>query len=40
MLILGNSAALKMQKETAFANGCLFFVGAFTALETISKSGV
>jgi hypothetical protein len=40
MLILGNSEARQMQKEAAFANGCLFFVGAFTALESISKSGV
>jgi len=40
MLILRNSEARQMQKEMAFANGCLCFVGAFTALETISKSGV
>jgi hypothetical protein len=29
-----------MQKDSVFANGCLFFVGAFTALESISKGGV
>lgn len=40
MLILGNSETRKMQKDSVFANGCLFFVGAFTALENISKSGV
>ncbi len=40
MLILGNSEARKMQKDSVFANGCLFFVGAFTALENISKDGV
>jgi hypothetical protein len=40
MLILGNSETRKMQKDSVFANGCLFFVGAFTALENISKGGV
>jgi hypothetical protein len=40
MLILGNSEVRKMQKDSVFANGCLFFVGAFTALESISKGGV
>lgn len=40
MLIVGNSETLKVQKDSAFANGCLFFVGAFAALENISKSGV
>ena len=39
-LILGNSEALQMQKESAFANGCLFFVGAFTSLESIAKAGL
>jgi len=40
MLIIGNSETQKVQKDSVFANGCLFFVGAFTALENISKSGV
>lgn len=41
MLILGNySETLEIQKDLVFANGCLFFVGAFIALENISKSGV
>jgi hypothetical protein len=40
ILILGNSEALRIQKDSVYANGCLFFVGAFTALENISKSGV
>jgi hypothetical protein len=40
MLILGNSETRKMQKDSVYANGCLFFVGAFTALENISKSGL
>ena len=40
MLILGNSETRRMQKDSVFANGCLFFVGAFVALENISKGGV
>lgn len=40
MLILGNAEVRKMQKDSVLANGCLFFVGAFTALENISKGGV
>jgi hypothetical protein len=39
MLILGNSDVRKMWKDLVFANGCLFFVGAFSALESISKGG-
>ncbi len=40
MLILGNSEVRNMLKDSVFANGCLFFVGAFVALENISKRGV
>jgi hypothetical protein len=40
MLILGNSEVRNAQKDLVFANGCLFFVGAFVALEDISKSGL
>jgi len=40
MLILGNAENHAAQKDRIFANGCLFFVGAFTALENISKAGV
>lgn len=40
MLIVGDSEVLNMQKDSVFANGCLFFVGAFVALENISKGGV
>ncbi len=40
MLILGNAENRKMPKDSTFANGCLFFIGAFTALENMSKGGV
>jgi hypothetical protein len=40
MVILGNSEVLNMQKDSVFASGCLFFVGAFVALENISKGGL
>lgn len=40
MLILGNSETRKMLKDSVFADGCLCFVGACTALENISKGEV
>lgn len=40
MLIFGNSEARPIQKDLVFGNGCLFFGGAFAALENISRSGV
>ena len=40
MLILGNPESRRLEKDLAFANGCLFFVGAFTALEEAWKSAI
>ncbi len=40
MLTLANSESIEPLKESVFANGCLLFVGAFTALEEMAKAGV
>jgi hypothetical protein len=37
MLILSSSESKQMQREWVFGNGCLFFTGAFTALEVFSQ---
>lgn len=40
MFILRNIESSTRLKDAIFGQGCLFFVGALTALETISKAEV